>query len=119
MTIDSSIDRREFLRASSAAGLGMAVTGRLGAPAILSTRSPSDQVVVAVMGLNGRGMVHARNFRRLKNTAVAYICDVDANVLAKAGRELQDDAGPAPKELADFRRALEDKSVDAASITTA
>jgi len=116
MTIDSSIDRREFLRASSAAGLGIAVTGRFGAPAILSTRSPSDQVVVAVMGLNGRGMVHARNFRRLKNTAVAYICDVDANVLAKAGRELQDDAGPAPKTLADFRRALDDKTVDALSI---
>ena len=116
MTRDTGIDRREFIRTSSAAGLGIAVTGRLGAPAIVSTRSPNDQVVVAVMGLNGRGMVHARNFRRLKHTAVAYICDVDATVLAKAGRDLQSDEGALPKALGDFRRALDDKAVDALSI---
>ncbi|HSQ30095.1 MAG TPA: twin-arginine translocation signal domain-containing protein, partial [Gemmatimonadaceae bacterium] len=68
MSNDSTIDRREFLRSSSAAGLGIAMGGRVSAPAILSVRSPNEQVVVAVMGLNGRGMVHAHNFRRLKNT---------------------------------------------------
>ena len=116
MTLDSSIDRREFLRASSAAGLGIAVTGHLAAPAILSTRSPNEQVVVAVMGLNGRGMVHARNFGRLKNTRVASICDVDAKVLARAERDLQAEGRAQPNPIADFRRALDDKAVDALSI---
>jgi len=116
MPSDSNIDRREFLRTSSVAGLGLAVTGRLTSPAISRARSPNEQVVVAVMGLNGRGMVHARNFKRLKNTTVAYLCDVDANVLAKAQRALEQDGGAVPKAIADFRRALDDKSVDALAI---
>jgi predicted dehydrogenase len=116
MTIESNIPRRQFLRTSAAAGIGIAVGGRSPAPAILSTRSPNERVVVAVMGLNGRGMVHARNFRRLKNTTVAYLCDVDANVLAKALRDIATDAGAAPKTIGDFRRALDDKSVDALTI---
>jgi predicted dehydrogenase len=68
------------------------------------------------MGLNGRGMVLARNFARLKNTEVAYLCDVDANVLAKAQGALQQDAAKAPKAIGDFRRALDDRSVDAIAI---
>jgi predicted dehydrogenase len=116
MTNDSTVDRREFLRTSSAAGLGIAITGRVSAPAILSVRSPNEQVVVAVMGLNGRGMVHAHNFRRLKNTTVAYICDVDATVLSKAQHSLENAGGAMPKGIGDFRRALDDKTVDALSI---
>ena len=116
MANESDIDRRQFLRTSSAAGLWIAMTGRVNSPAVLSVRSPNEQVVVAVMGLNGRGMVHAHNFRRLKNTTVAYICDVDATVLSKAQHGLEKDGGAMPKAIGDFRRALDDKTVDALSI---
>jgi predicted dehydrogenase len=53
----------------------------------------------------------------LKNTEVAYLCDVDSNVLAKAQKDAAADAR-APKAIGDFRRALDDKDVDVVSIAT-
>jgi len=101
--------RRKFLKTASAAGLGLVAPRGL---ASLVSR-PSEQVVVAVMGLNGRGSVLARTFARTPNALVAYVCDVDAQVLAKAGTDVAGAQTKAPKGLGDFRRALEDKSVDA------
>src|SRR5689334_6483739 len=86
MTSDDGVDRREFLKTASATGLGFVMTSN--APGLLRSRSPGDHVSVAVFGLNGRGMVHAQNFSRLKNSSVAYLVDVDSNVLAKAGGEM-------------------------------
>ena len=78
-----SPSRRDFLKTSAATTLGAAMTNRV--PAFLSSRSPSDKLVVAVVGLNGRGAVHAQNFgRQMENAELAYLCDVDATVLAKA-----------------------------------
>jgi len=76
-----TVQRRDFLKAS-AVGLGALATSRV--PSLFAKSSPNERVVVAVMGLNGRGMVHARSFARGANTTVAYLCDVDSNVLAKA-----------------------------------
>jgi predicted dehydrogenase len=102
--------RRKFLKTASAAGLGIATArvrpwGALGAP--------GERVAVAVMGLNGRGTVLAKAFARTPNARVAYVCDVDSQVLAKAAAAVAPlQAGP-PKAIGDFRRALDDKSVDA------
>ena len=113
MTTKRGIDRREFLRDSSLAGLGLAVARPFPSPALSFGGLLSQKVIVAVMGLNGRGLVLARNFMRSKNTDVAYLCDVDATVLARAKGELQQDAPKSPNALGDFRRALDDRNVDA------
>jgi predicted dehydrogenase len=108
--------RRDFLKTSAATGLGAAVTNRL--PSFLSGGSPNERVVVAAIGLNGRGGVHAQNFgRQMKNASIAYLCDVDSTVLARAMKSSASDAR-APKAIGDFRRALDDKDVDAVSIAT-
>jgi predicted dehydrogenase len=116
MNTKASIDRREFLRDVSVAGLGVAVADRFPSPALLFGGSPNERVVVAVMGLNGRGLVLARNVARSKNTEVAYLCDVDSTVVAKSQSSLRQDATKAPKPIGDFRRALDDKAVDAIAI---
>ncbi len=103
------VDRRGFLRDTSLAGLGLVMANSV--PSF--GRSPNEKVVAAVMGLNGRGMVLARNFMRSSQTEVAYLCDVDSTVLAKARAGLQQDGAKAPKAIGDFRRALDDKDVDA------
>ncbi len=113
MKTRGTIDRREFIRGTTLAGLGVVTVNRFPAPALALGGWPSEKVVVAVMGLNGRGMVLARNFMRSKNTEVAYLCDVDASVLAKARGELQQDQTRSPGAIGDFRRALDDKDVDA------
>ena len=78
------IDRRDFIRQTSAAGLGVVATAHGLSPLLAFNGSPNEKVVIGVIGVNGRGVVHAQNFARLANSEVAYVCDVDANVVAKA-----------------------------------
>ncbi|HVS61506.1 MAG TPA: Gfo/Idh/MocA family oxidoreductase [Gemmatimonadaceae bacterium] len=113
-----SLDRRDFLKKASAAGLGALVTSRGIGPLFAFEGSPADKLVVGVMGLNGRGMVLARAFARGANTTVAYLCDVDSIVLAKALAEISPLQAKAPRAVIDFRRMLEDKTVDAIAIAT-
>jgi len=65
------------------------------------------------MGVNGRGTVLARGFARTTHGEVAYVCDVDSLVLAKGVSAVAQVQGKSPKGLGDFRKALEDKDVDA------
>ena len=101
--------RRRFVKTVSSAALGL-IAPR--APLFVN-RSPSEKVVVAVMGLNGRGSVLAKVFAKSPNAAVAAVCDVDSTVLAKAVAAVAQSQTPSPKPLSDFRRALDDKSIDA------
>ena len=113
-----SVPRRDFLRTASAAGLGAFAISRGAGPLLAFEGWPSEKLVVAVRGLNGRGMVHADAFARGPNTTLAYLCDVDSNVLSKALAEVSPLQSPPPRTVTDFRRILEDKSVDAITIAT-
>src|ERR1051325_3938816 len=113
----SDMHRRDFIKKTSAAGLGALAASRGIAP-LIHTRSPNEKVVMAVIGVNGRGEVHAKNFAGLPTSEVAYICDVDSNVLAKGVKAATSVQSRVPKTIGDFRRALDDKSVDAISIAT-
>ena len=101
--------RRRFVKTVSSAGLGL-IASR--AP-LFAKGSPSEKVVVCVMGLNGRGTVLARTFAQAANATVAYVCDVDSKVLAKAVMNVSSVQTKPPQGLGDFRKALEDKVVDA------
>jgi len=112
----SDIDRRDFVKQTAVTGLGVLASRNL-AGLTRKTNSPNETVRVAVIGVNGRGVVHARNFSTLPNSEVAYICDVDANVVAK-GLKAAKGQTRTPKTERDFRRILDDKSVDAISVAT-
>ena len=112
----SDIDRRDFVKQTTLTGLGVLASRKVaGLPR--RTNSPNETVRVAVVGVNGRGIVHVKNFSTLANSEVAYICDVDANVIPK-GLEAAKQQSRAPKTERDFRRILDDKTVDAISIAT-
>src|SRR6058998_2914709 len=106
--------RRRFVKTVSSAGLGL-IAAR--AP-LFASGSPGEKVVVCVMGLNGRGTVLAKTFAKTPNAEVASVCDVDAKVLAKAAAAVAEAQGKPVKSIGDFRRALEDKSIDALVIAT-
>jgi len=57
--------------------------------------------------------VHVQDFARGANTTVGYLIDVDAMVLNKAAAEISTLQSNPPKLVSDFRRALEDRNVDA------
>ena len=98
--------RRRFVKTVSSVALGLMV------PRVLKG-SPNESVRVAVMGLNGRGSVLAKTFAKTANAEVAALCDVDSAVLAKAASSIG-----VSKTITDFRRALDDKSIDALVIAT-
>src|SRR5436305_9594169 len=108
MKSDEPLARREFIKKATAVGVS-ALTVSRSSPLFALEGSPAEKMVVAVMGLNGRGMVHAHGFARGANTTVGYLIDVDSTVLAKAAAETTPLQQTAPKLMSDFRRALEDK----------
>lgn len=98
--------RRRFVKTVSSVTLGLMV------PRVVKG-SPNETVRVAVMGLNGRGAVLAKAFAKTANAEVAALCDVDSTVLAKTAASVG-----VKKTIVDFRRALDDKSIDALVIAT-
>ena len=109
---DSNVDRRDFLKTASAAGIGLAMSSRV-SPLLAQGRSPNETVRVAVAGLNSRGLTHVQDVVKSRNAQIAYLCDVDSQVLAKAGDMAAKGGATGVKNVADFRRALDDKDVDA------
>lgn len=113
----TEFDRRTFLKTASAAGVGTWIASRA-SPAWGAASSPNEKLVVAVVGTNGRGLVHAQGFASAANSEVAYICDVDDAAMAKGIATTSKFQRRAPKGVKDFRRVLDDKTVDAISIAT-
>jgi predicted dehydrogenase len=111
------ITRREFIDtlATGAAGLAVASTAKsygqiLGA---------NDRLNFAVMGLNGRGYAHLSALKANKAKArIAYVCDVETNIMAKYAAAATQAMGEAPKTEQDFRKALAVRDIDAITIAT-
>ncbi len=84
--------------------------------------SPSgDRVVIAVMGLGGRGTYLAEQFAKRPDAEIAYLCDPDSRRFARARKVVEEAqhksavrlADKSPKLVQDFRRIVDDRSVDA------
>jgi len=88
------------------------------AAASRTARSANDTVRVAAIGVNGRGMGLANGAAAIPGVELAYLCDVDQNVLEKRGAEAEKKFGKKPKLVTDLRRVLDDKTVDAVTIGT-
>jgi predicted dehydrogenase len=112
--MERKLERREFVKTGAAAGLLAA--GRKPGPLFVLNGSPNEKVLVGVIGVNGRGIVHAQNFSKLTNSQVAYVCDVDSGVIAKAVAAAAKGQPEPVQVTGDFRRVLEDPAVDAISI---
>src|SRR5688572_25341168 len=101
-------DRRLFLKRSVAA---------LSVPFIaesntLSARSAANVLTLGVMGVNGRGSGLAGGFSSIDGCEVGYICDVDPRAIGRGVNAVLARKKQAPKQVTDFRRILDDKSVD-------
>ncbi|NUQ63113.1 MAG: Gfo/Idh/MocA family oxidoreductase [Pirellulales bacterium] len=110
--------RREFLK-TSAAIAGAAAVVR---PAVAAgTQSPSDRIRVAVVGLGGRGRrSHCDALQQMadQNVEIAALCDCDENRMNAAAEEREKASGKRPALYADYRKLLEDKSIDAVALAT-
>ncbi len=105
----SKVDRRHFLMSSVAL------------PVVLNPRvqlSPNNRVRVAVVGFNGRGRAHIQAYSKIPNVEIAALCDVDQAVMDKGLKMVEAAGGKRPATFTDFRKLLDDKSIDAVSIAT-
>jgi predicted dehydrogenase len=111
------ITRREFLDSLAVGAASMAIGAT--AKSYGQIMGANDRLNFAIAGLNGRGYAHLSALRANADKArVAYICDVETNIMAKFAGEAQHELGYAPKAQQDFRKVLADKEVDAISIAT-
>lgn len=107
----NKLNRRDFVKTAGAAGMGLSVAGGI-FPAF-GKNAPNEKIVVAVMGVNGRGNALTRELARLDGFDVAYICDVDERAVAKSIETASmGGKNKKPKGITDFRKALDDKDVD-------
>lgn len=110
----STTSRRDFLKKSSSAAMGLALWPYFGKKV-----APSDRLRVAHIGLNGMGTSHLNWFAALPEVEVAALCDVDTLHLAKAAQTLQNKVPDAKPFLSsDFRKILERKDIDAITCAT-
>ncbi len=105
-----NVPRRDFLKTTAAAGLGVGV---LGMPSIARARNLNDAVSVAVMGVNSRGGALADSFARATGADVVAVCDVDDRAMARCVASVAGLQERTPASVADFRRTLDDPTVDA------
>ena len=117
MSKRTSFSRREFLFRFGRAAIGLGVV----APNIFLNRTraatgqnPSDFIRVGFIGVGGQGN---HNLGQIIKNAVA-VCDVDKTHLAAAKQRVEKENGRPCAAFGDYRKLLEDKSIDAVLIST-
>ncbi len=113
--IDRKFTRRQVLWAS---GAGAAFwTARNASARIIGA---NERLRIAVAGVNGRGSNHIDGWLKQPNVEIAWLADPDESVLARRLQDVKKLSNEAsnPQGVADVRRALEDKSLDAISVAT-
>ncbi len=110
-----TLPRRSFLKHSA----GFAATAAsLHLTSGVRAQSPNSKFTVGLIGPGGMGTGHLRQLAKTDDVNFAYVCDVDQTRLAAAVKNVEAAGRRAPKAVGDFRRILEDKSVDAVFIAT-
>jgi predicted dehydrogenase len=103
-------DRRTFMKASTAVGVGYWVAGGVAAG---QSNSPNEQIQFACVGIGGKGRSDSADAAR--NGKVVAICDVDATTLERAGARFRDS-----EQFRDFRTMLHQMGdkIDAVTVST-
>ena len=117
--MNDSINRREFLQRTSAAGIGLGLMNYSGLAATTARKiGANDKITAAVFGTNSRGLAHIDCLANLPGVEITHICDVDQRALAKGVQQAARKQSNTPKGLGDFRKALADPSLDVVTIAT-
>jgi predicted dehydrogenase len=92
-------DRRKFLQASAAAGLGYWVAGGIAAA---ESRSPNEKIQVASIGVGGKGKSDVQNASKFGK--IFALCDVDSTILDGMSRAYKVDSD---HSFSDYRELLD------------
>jgi len=116
MKTPSFTSRRTFLRrASLGVGAGLALPNIFLNKTFAATgENPSELIRVGIIGTGGQGLANMRAI--IKN--VTAVCDVDKTHVANAASLVEKATTRKPAIYSDYRKLLEDKSIDAVLVAT-
>lgn len=107
----SELSRRTFLRSSAAFAAASAVSQTM-------VLGANERIRVGVIGTRNRGWQDAEFFQKTGRFEIAALCDCDDACLNAAMGKIEKILPAKPIMAKDFRRVLDDKSIDVAVITT-
>jgi predicted dehydrogenase len=131
-----TLNRRDFLKDSAFLAAAMAGAGTLRAAEPTEKKDKvkggaSEQLRVAVVGVNGRGMDHVGSHEGRRpgesghgfldkelNCVITHICDCDERVIGSAMKRVEAAQGKMPTYEKDIRKLVEDKTIDIITIAT-
>ncbi len=103
--MSSSIDRRVFMKRAAGAGATLSIS--MAGPLTKKALGANDRVRVGVIGTGRQGVSNLKAFKE-HGAEIAAVCDVYAPNLENGKRE----AGPDAATYGDFRKLLDDKTID-------
>ncbi|MEP7258223.1 MAG: Gfo/Idh/MocA family oxidoreductase [Flavitalea sp.] len=108
--------RRDFIKKTMTGAAALSFGGVLpgfSAKSYGNIMGANERVRVAMMGVNSRGLALSNNFAGIKKCEIIYVCDVDTRAAEKCIDSVEKIQQSRPKASPDFRKALEDKQLDA------
>ncbi|WP_372898530.1 Gfo/Idh/MocA family protein [Stieleria sp.] len=106
-------DRRLFLKTGVASMTALGLSNTLRAQETPAAAAPSEKLSIGVMGVNGRGGAIVKGMMASGQVDIAYICDVDERAAERVTKIVNEKQSTKTQSVKDFRRILDDKSVDA------
>ena len=111
-----SIPRRKFVSESLAGAAALAAANTLAIRT--SAASPNDKITASLIGVGNMGSGHVKRLLTRPDVHIKTIVDVDQSHAERAQQTVYRARGHRPDTEEDFRRMLEDKSIDAVVIAT-
>jgi len=109
--------RRDVLQASLAGGAILALPAAAYRAAFAGT-APSETIRLGFIGVGAQGTANMKAFLKLSTASVVALSDVDAKRLSTATGEVEKATTKAPAGHADYRKLLDDKTIDAVVVGT-
>ena len=89
-----------------------------GSRTVKGFQSPNNTIRVGVVGCGGRGGSHVNAWSRMENVQIVALSDIDESHIGDKVKALESRGAKTPNAFVDFRKMLDDKSIDAISIAT-
>src|SRR5262249_35091020 len=118
----NDLSRRTFIKSTAAATVAaMTASSAVKAKATKSSDSPNERLRLAFIGVGGRSQTHQNSAIKLAGDGkveVVAVCDVFNRHRQEAADRIENGTKHKPKQIADYRDIINDRSIDAVCIAT-
>lgn len=104
--------RRNFIKNSSLATLASITASNFIAKNAFSKTTTAGELKFGLIGCKGMGFSNLQRHIKLQGVECVALCDVDQSVLDARTAEVEKMQGKKPQQYNDYRKLLEDKSID-------